>query len=85
MHTVSLEYAQSHLAELLEEACRGEAVRIERGAQSAVRLSPEPVVEPEVKENAGGWPWMGMYEGKVELPEGWDEDLPLDMWEVLRP
>ena len=80
MHTVSLEYAQSHLAELLEEACRGEAVRIKRGAQSAVRISA--VTEPDVKEN-GGAPWLGMYEGQGWMAPDFD-DIPKGFEEYVK-
>lgn len=62
MHRVTLEYAQSHLAELFEEAGRGEEVCIEHGAQ-AVRLMPASVNKPA---GAGGWPLLGRYEG-----QGW--------------
>jgi antitoxin (DNA-binding transcriptional repressor) of toxin-antitoxin stability system len=81
MHTVSLEYAQSHLAELCEEAGRGENVCIANG-DHVVRLVSAPVEQPDPK---AGWPFLGMWVGKAELPEGWEDDLPIEMWEALKP
>ena len=64
--------------ELLEEVVHGESV--------AIAVSDEVVVRwtVERKTPGSGWPLMGLYAGKMVLPGGWDEDLPLNMWDVLK-
>ena len=79
MPTVSVEHAQAHLVELLDEAVQGEAVAIAVGDDMLVRWTVErKVPSPEVA--ATGWPMMGIYQGKGwmapdfnEIPEGFEE------------
>ena len=44
---------------------------------------PKRVMEPPLDAKVG-WPFMGLYAGKMVLPEGWDADLPLEMWDALK-
>ncbi len=83
MHTVSVEHAKAHLDELLEEAVHGEAVAILVRDDVVVRWMVERKT-PALESAAGGWPLMGLYAGKMVLPEGWDADLPLDTWDALK-
>ncbi len=69
--------------DLLEEAVHGEAVAIAVGEDVVVRWTVERK-SPAATAATGSWPLMGMYEGKMVLPDGWDADLPLDIWDALK-
>lgn len=87
MHSVSFEYAQAHLAELLVEIAGGEEIVIERDSRPLGRLvaerSPVAVASgTEVQSAEKGWPVLGMLKGKVwmapdfdAIPEGFEEYL----------
>jgi prevent-host-death family protein len=76
MHSVSFEYAQTHLAELLVEVAEGEEIVIERDGRPLARL----VAEPLPQAVAAGWAGLGRYEGQGwmapdfnNIPEGFEE------------
>ena len=79
MHTVTVEHAQAHLVELLDEAVQGEAVAIAIGEDTLVRWTVErKSLTPKVAMT--GWPMMGIYQGKGwmapdfnEIPDGFEE------------
>jgi antitoxin (DNA-binding transcriptional repressor) of toxin-antitoxin stability system len=79
MHTVTLEYAQSHLAELFEEAGRGEEVCIENGTR-AVRMVPTALEKPTAN---AGWPLLGRYEGQGWMAPDFDA-IPDDFAEYVK-
>jgi antitoxin (DNA-binding transcriptional repressor) of toxin-antitoxin stability system len=66
MTTVNLEYAQQHLAELLDQAANGEAFVIQREGRRAIKLAvfDEPVA-PIVRR-------LGFMEGKIKVPDDFD-------------
>lgn len=79
MHTVSVEHAQAHLVELLDEVVHGEAVAIAVGKDTLVRWTVERKV-PTPEYPGTGWPMMGIYQGQGwmasdfnEIPEGFEE------------
>ena len=67
MHKVRIEDAQTRLAELIEEAARGQEVVIAHGNGTAVRLVPV---------QAAGVPRFGSARGMFTI--GDDFDAPLD-------
>ncbi len=76
MHTVTVEHAQAHFAELLEEAFQGGRVVIQMRENKAVTLAL--AVRPELE--AKGWPLMGRYEGQGwmaadfnDIPQGFED------------
>ncbi len=83
MHTVSAEHAQAHFAELLDEAVHGEDVAIDVGENMVVRW----VVEKGASgaSPSGPWPFLNKYKGQVKLVEGWDDPIPEEFWDVLKP
>jgi antitoxin (DNA-binding transcriptional repressor) of toxin-antitoxin stability system len=81
MHSVSFEYAQTHLAELLAEASGGKSVGIELEDHTVVRLVADSHTPATPKE--GKWPFLGRYKDLV-LPDGWDDPIPEDHWDVLK-
>ncbi len=87
MHTVSLEYAKNHLTELLVEVAAGEDIVIESNSRPLARLVAERDTSPQPNtiEKAGAWPFMGLYHGQMKLSDGWDEDLPPEIWDALKP
>jgi prevent-host-death family protein len=64
MHTVTVDEAQAHLQELLDEAARGEEVVIVRANAPAVKLVPAA---------RGGY---GAYKGQIIIAD--DFDAPLE-------
>lgn len=88
MQTVSVEYAQAHLIELLDGVLDGEEVVIERNNRPLARLVTELPAPPSIVLPAAtsgsctGWPVLGMYNGQGwmapdfgEIPEGFEEHV----------
>lgn len=84
MHTVTVEYAKTHLTELLEEVAAGEDIVIESNNRPLARLVAERVTTPETATSTSSaktvWPVLGMLKGKVwmandfdAIPEGFEE------------
>ncbi len=81
MHSVTLEYAQAHLAELLVEVSDGEEIVIERDSLPLARLVAERGSLVSSGPAVGsGWPLLGKYEGQGwmapdfnDIPEAFDE------------
>ena len=67
MSTVTLEEAQAHLAELIDELAPGEEMLIVRGAVPVVKLVGLPVEKP--------WPIAGRGRGKLTIVADDDEHL----------
>ena len=66
MRSIKLEYLQDHLAELVEEAGRGESFLIERAGRPSVRLS--------LGESPSSTPIRrtGFLRGQIRVPEDFD-------------
>lgn len=79
MTTVNLEYAQHHLAELLDKASNGESFIIEREGKPRVQVTivPEPAPAPQRR--------TGFMKGQIQVPEDFDtmhQDEIIDLFEI---
>jgi prevent-host-death family protein len=71
MHTVTLEEAREHLAELVAEARQGGEILITEGKEPVARLSraeAKPAGEGEDR-----FPLFGLLSGKIQYREGWEK------------
>ena len=69
--TVNLYEAKTHLSKLIEEASAGDEIIIAKAGKPKVRLVPAE--EQRRKRQPGGW------EGRVEIAEDFDDELPADI------
>ena len=72
LHSVSLREAEGHLSELVELAGKGEEVVINLDNGAIVKLVVE---QPADRERM-----FGLYEGKVQVSEDFDKELPKAFW-----
>lgn len=70
-HSVNLQEAEGHLKELAELATQGTEVIITMDNGQAVKL----VVEGKKRENL-----FGLYEGKIQISDDFDAELPESYW-----
>jgi len=66
MRAVELDYAQTHLSQLVEEALTGEDIVISDAGSPLVRLAPVPVL---------GQRKFGLDQGKIVIRDDFDEPL----------
>jgi antitoxin (DNA-binding transcriptional repressor) of toxin-antitoxin stability system len=74
--TVTAEYAQAHIDQLLAAVEQGEEVRIDRGDKPAVRLTLDPVAS-EAKAPVAIRPrseLIGSMAGKIFYNDDWDSE-----------
>lgn len=63
-----------HVTKLVERAEHGEEIVITRHGRAVAKLTPPE--SPKQKRQ------FGALKGKIKLNAGWNEPLPLEMWEV---
>ena len=74
MKQVNVHEAKTHLSRLLDEAEAGEDIVIARSGKPAVRLVP-------IGNHAPGI--IGLLEGKVVIPNDFDDTLPDDLLDLF--
>ncbi len=78
MSTISLQEAQSNLAELVHRLAPGETVTITENDRPIARLIPVPVVRqrpPRPRPPVTGVPKAGQYERRLIVPDDFKEPL----------
>jgi antitoxin (DNA-binding transcriptional repressor) of toxin-antitoxin stability system len=78
MTTISLNEAQSTLAELVHRLAPGEVVMITENERPVAQLIPFPVIRtrpPRPRPPITGIPKAGQYEGRLVVPDDFDEPL----------
>jgi prevent-host-death family protein len=88
--SVGLREAQEHLGELLDRVERGEEIVIERDGRAVSKLVPvAPSEEREandgaLKQKSGRRRFGDNFLGITYIPPDFYDDLPLEMFEILR-
>ncbi len=77
---VAMQEAQEDLPELMERVDRGEEIVIEREGCAAVKLVAVPPAPLSNGKRVFGQNFMGI----LRLEPGWEDDLPLDTFDVFR-
>jgi prevent-host-death family protein len=77
MTTITLQEAQTHLAELVHRLADGSEVTITVDQQPVARLIGIPVLRrtPRPRPSVTGVPKAGQYEGRLVVPDDFDEPL----------
>ncbi len=70
-HSVNLQEAEGHLKELAELATQGTEVIIRMDNGQALKL----VVEGQKRDSL-----FGLYEGKIQMSDDFDDELPESYW-----
>jgi prevent-host-death family protein len=65
-----------HVTKLVERAEHGEEIIVKRHGKAVAKLTG--IEQPKAKRE------FGVLKDTVTLYDGWDQDLPLGLWEALR-
>lgn len=77
MTTITLSEAQSQLADLIHRLTPGEVVTITENDRPVARLLPIPIpaITPRPRPPVTGIPMAGQYEGRLVVPDNFNEPL----------
>lgn len=78
MKTVSLNQAQQTLPDLVRQLKPGDVVTITDGERPVAQIVPFPVIQPRPprpRPPVTGTPRLGQYEGRLVVPEDFDQPL----------
>ncbi len=73
--TVNIYEAKTKLSELVERAAKGEEIVIAKAGQPRAKLVPLPA-------QTGTRP-MGLWKGKIEIPDDFDDPLPEEILKLF--
>jgi len=75
-NTVSIHEAKTNFSKLVKQAAAGETIYIGAYGKPEAMLVAFEVRENQAKSRAEAF---GCMKGKMDLPEGWEDDLPEDI------
>lgn len=79
MHTITLEEAQAGLADVVHGLATGDIIMITENDRPVAQLTPMPIVTPRnpprPRPPVTGVPKAGRYEGRLVVPDDFDEPL----------
>ena len=80
VETISIHEAKTNFSKLVKRAAAGETIYIGAYGKPEAQLTVVNINKYKAEQRAG---FIGCMKGKMELPEGWDDPLPDEIFESL--